>query len=131
MSRMTRGDPLVKKERRASQRFIMRLPLTVRWAEEGVVGEAVTEAREVSSGGLYFHLPKRLRADSPVEILMVLPHALTLAGPVCVRCQGRVLRSEIEESGKIGLAVATARYKFVRNCEGAELDIPQGHCRQH
>jgi hypothetical protein len=109
----------------------MRLPLTVRWAEEGIVGKVVTEAREVSSRGLYFHLPKGLRTDSPVEILMVLPHELTQAGPVCVRCQGRVLRSNVEESGKIGLAVATARYEFVRNSERAEQDVPRGHCKQH
>lgn len=109
----------------------MRLPLTVRWANEGVVGEAVTEAREVSSGGLYFQLPAGLRPDSPVEIVMVLPHELTQAGPVCVRCQGRVVRNEIDQSGKIGLAVATARYEFIRNNESAELEAPRGYCKQH
>lgn len=108
---------MIKKERRASRRFVMRLPLTVRWTDEGVVGEAVTEAREVSSRGLYFHLPKGLRADSPVDILMVLPHELTQAGPARVRCQGRVLRSSIKESGKVGLAVATAAYEFLRHGE--------------
>ena len=50
------------KERRASRRFLMRLPLTVRWTDELVVGEALTESREVSSRGLYFHLPKGLRS---------------------------------------------------------------------
>lgn len=104
----------------------MRLPLTVRWADEGVVGEAVTEAREVSSRGLYFHLREGLRTDSPVEIVMVLPHELTHAGPVCVRCQGRVVRNEIDQSGKIGLAVATARYEFIRHSDRAELEVPRG-----
>jgi hypothetical protein len=56
------------KERRATRRFLMRLPLTVRWTDESVVGEAATESREVSSRGLYFHLPKGLRSGAPVEI---------------------------------------------------------------
>ena len=81
------------KERRISRRFLMRLPLTVRWTDESVVGEAATESREVSSRGLYFHLPKGLKSGSPVEIVMTLPHELTQAGPVRVRCLGRVLRS--------------------------------------
>src|ERR1700689_3877615 len=80
----------------------MRLPLTVRWTDENVVGEADTESREVSSRGLYFHLPKGLRSGSPVEIVMTLPHELTQAGPVRVRCLGRVLRSSQENSGEMG-----------------------------
>src|ERR1700722_9781192 len=78
----------------------MRLPLTVRWTDESVVGEAATESREVSSRGLYFHLPKGLKSGSPVEIVMTLPHELTQAGPVRVRCLGRVLRSSPETRAK-------------------------------
>ena len=73
-------------ERRLSRRFMLRLPLTVQWADESVVGEAVTESQEVSSRGLYFHLPKGLYSGFPVEIVMTLPHELTQAGPVRVRC---------------------------------------------
>ena len=54
----------------------MRLPLTVRWTDENVVGEAVSESREVSSRGLYFHLPNGLKSGSAVEIVMTLPHEL-------------------------------------------------------
>jgi len=105
------------KERRISRRFLMRLPLTVRWTDENVVGEAATESREVSSRGLYFHLPKGLKSGSPVEIVMTLPHELTQAGPVRVRCLGRVLRSSEEGSGEIGVAAAIERYEFLRNGE--------------
>lgn len=107
------------KERRISRRFLMRLPLTVRWTDENVVGEAATESREVSSRGLYFHLPKSLRSGSPVEIVMTLPHELTQAGPVRVRCLGRVLRSSPEHSGEVGVAAAIERYEFMRNGEHA------------
>jgi hypothetical protein len=111
--------PVSSKERRATRRFLMRLPLTVRWTDESVVGEAMTESREVSSRGLYFHLPKGLRSGSPVEIVMTLPHELTQAGPVRVRCLGRVLRSSSEHSGEVGVAAAIERYEFMRNGENA------------
>lgn len=103
------------KERRTARRFLMRLPLTVRWTDESVVGEAATESREVSSRGLYFHLPKALRSGSAVEIVMTLPHELTQAGPVRVRCLGRVLRSAPEHSGDMGVAAAIERYEFLRS----------------
>jgi hypothetical protein len=110
---------VVLKERRSSRRFLMRLPLTVRWTDENVVGEAATETREVSSRGLYFHLPKGLRSGSPVEIVMTLPHELTQAGPVRVRCLGRVLRSSPEHEGNTGVAAAIERYEFLRSGESA------------
>jgi hypothetical protein len=110
----------VSKERRASRRFLMRLPLTVRWTDESVVGEAATESREVSSRGLYFNLPTGLKSGSPVEIVMTLPHELTQAGPVRVRCLGRVLRStNPDDIGQIGVAAAIERYEFMRNGENA------------
>jgi PilZ domain len=107
------------KERRAARRFLMRLPLTVRWTDEAVVGEAATESREVSSRGLYFHLPKGLKSGSPVEIVMTLPHELTQAGPVKVRCLGRILRSNADYEGEVGVAAAIERYEFMRNGEHA------------
>ena len=113
------------KERRASRRFLIRIPLTVRWANEHVIGEANTESREVSSRGVYFHLPKDLQRDLPVEIIMTLPHELTQAGPVWVRCQGRVLRSSPENAGEVGVAVAMEGYQFMRTASGAEPDLPQ------
>jgi PilZ domain len=106
-------------ERRASRRFLMRLPLTVRWTDESVVGEVATESREVSSRGLYFHLPKGLKSGSPVEIVMTLPHELTQAGPVRVRCLGRILRTNPESIGRVGVAAAIERYEFLRNGETA------------
>jgi hypothetical protein len=104
----------IGQERRASRRFRMRLPLTVRWTDENVVGgEAVAESREVSSHGLYFHLPNGLmESGSAVEITMTLPPALTKAGPVRVRCLGRVLRRNLEPLGEVGVAAAIERYEF-------------------
>jgi hypothetical protein len=105
------------KERRACRRFQMKLPLTVRWTNDAAVGEAVTESREVSSRGLYFFLPKELKNGSPVEIVMTLPHEVTLAGPVRVRCLGRVLRVNAEPGNDTGVAAAIERYEFLRTGE--------------
>jgi hypothetical protein len=97
----------------------MRLPLTVRWTSESAVGEVVTESREVSSRGLYFYLPKIVKSGSPVEIVMTLPHEITLAGPVRVRCLGRVLRTQQESGNVVGVAAAIERYEFLRGDESA------------
>ena len=110
---------MAHKERRTSRRFMMKLPLTVRWMDNTVVGEVATESREVSSRGLYFYLPKVLKSGSAVEIVMTLPHELTQAGPVKVRCLGRILRTDEPGQGDIGVAAAIERYEFLRNGESA------------
>src|SRR6266478_921854 len=48
----TRRIPLTGSERRTTQRFSMRLPLTVRWTTGAAVGETSTESRDVSSHGV-------------------------------------------------------------------------------
>ncbi len=90
-------------ERRTTQRFQMRLPLTVRWTTGAAVGETSTESRDVSSRGVYFFLAKDVKEGSPVEILLTLPNEITLAGPVRVRCLGRIQRTEPRDQGAIGV----------------------------
>ncbi len=99
-------------ERRTTQRFSMRLPLTVRWTTGAAVGETSTESRDVSSRGVYFFLSKDVKEGSPVEILLTLPNEITLAGPVRVRCLGRVQRTEQREEGAVGVVAAIERYEF-------------------
>jgi hypothetical protein len=106
-------------ERRLNQRFKIKLPMTVRWTSGSNVGEAKTESTDVSSRGVYFQLPKGVKAGSPVEILLTLPHEITLAGPVRVRCLGRVARNEEKEMGRIGIVAEIERYEFLRGDEFA------------
>ena len=73
----------------------------------------------MSSRGVYFQLPKGVKSGSPVEILLTLPHEITLAGPVRVRCLGRVSRSEEKEMGRIGIVAEIERYEFLRGDEFA------------
>lgn len=110
---------MTEAERRLNQRFKIRLPMTVRWTSGAAVGEAKTESMNVSSRGVYFALPKGMKEGSPVEILLTLPHEITLAGPVRVRCLGRVARSESGETGKTGIVAEIERYEFLRSDEYA------------
>jgi PilZ domain len=106
-------------ERRAAQRFRIKLPMIVRWTSGSAVGEAQTESRDVSSRGVYFFLPKEVGNGSPVEIVLTLPHEITLAGPVRVRCLGRVNRNEEEDDGRSGIVAEIERYEFMRGDEHA------------
>jgi hypothetical protein len=110
---------LTAEERRATQRFQIRLPMIVRWTSGSAIGEASTESRDVSSRGVYFFLPKEVNSGSPVEILLTLPHEITLAGPVKVRCLGRIKRAEVDEPGRIGVVAQIERYEFLRGDEHA------------
>ncbi len=107
-------------ERRTTQRFQMRLPLTVRWTTGAAIGETSTESRDVSSRGVYFYLPKEVKEGSPVEIILTLPNEITMAGPVKVRCLGRVQRTEVRSDTAVGVVAAIERYEFVRSDEGAK-----------
>ncbi len=100
-------------DRRNVQRFQLKLPLIVRWSSESK-GEAATETRDVSSRGVYFYLPEAVEAGAPIEIVMTLPNEITLAGPVRVRCLGKVNRTEHEEAGRLGVVATIERYEFLR-----------------
>jgi len=103
-------------DRRNVQRFHLKLPLVVRCGQE--TGEKVsTASKDVSSRGVYFFLPKDVNAGSPVEIVMTLPNELTMAGPVQVRCLGRVHRSEKLGTGELGVVATIDRYEFLRGPE--------------
>jgi len=102
---------------RAARRFPIRLPMTVRWTIGEAVGEIPTESENISSRGVYFFLPKQIKDGSALEILMTLPHELTLAGPLRVRCQGRVRRMKIERINRVGVAAEIEGYAFLRGGE--------------
>ena len=71
-------------------------------------------SKDVSSRGLSFLLPKAVESGALVEIVMTLPHEVTLAGPVRVRCLGRVLRCLAHEDSSFNTAAAIDRYEFLR-----------------
>lgn len=105
---------MAQKERRAAQRFSLKLPLKVRWTTEAGGRDVTTESLNVSSRGVYFYLSKEIRKGAPLEIVMTLPHEITMAGPVQVRCLGHVQRTEPADGQKIGVVAAIERFEFVR-----------------
>ena len=105
-------------DRRNVQRFHLKLPLTVKCGTEAV-DKVSTATKDVSSRGVYFFLPKDVSQGAAVEIVMTLPNELTLAGPVQVRCLGRVHRSEKLDSGELGVVATIDRYEFLRGEDGA------------
>jgi hypothetical protein len=108
-----------QREQRKSRRFLIQLPVTVRWVDDNLVGEAEAQTQDVSSGGLRFDLSKAPKTNSAVEILMTLPHQLSNAGPVRVRCRGRVVRTNLKDSDRIEVVAAIERFEFMRDTESA------------
>jgi len=105
---------LARNERRNAQRFDLKLPLVVRWQGDSDAAEARTQTKDVSSHGVYFYLPDDMKEGSALEIVMTLPHEITLAGPVHVRCLGHVQRTETDANKRVGVVAAIERYEFVR-----------------
>ena len=108
-----------KTERRSARRFQVQLPLMVRWVSGSAIGEAVTESKDVSSGGASFSLPKDIKNDSPIEIVTTLPHEITLVGSVKVCCLGRVRWIQSQPGQRVGVAVAIEHYEF--SCGGEDV----------
>jgi len=93
----------------------MRLPLYGSLDRENVVGEADTESREVSSLALFPFTQGIYGVGSPVEIVMILPHELTQAGPGARSLSGTRPAHSQENSGEMGVAAAIERYEFMRS----------------
>ena len=108
---------MIAKERRLSPRFRLRLPLTVRWNDNGVARSEATVSQDLNSRGLYFHLQNELTAGSPLEVVILIAYGGSEQCSVSVQCQARVVRSGPENSGHAGVAARIERYEFLRNDE--------------
>jgi len=100
-------------DRRSNHRFQLKLPLIVRWSGDEAKS-ILTESKDVSSRGVFFFLPSTVESGAPIEIVMTLPNEITMAGPVRVRCLGKVHRTEEQRSGKLGVVATIERYEFMR-----------------
>lgn len=105
---------------RAAERFRLNLPMTVRWTTQSGIAEAHTYSRDVSSRGIYFFLQKQIEDNSHVEIVLTFPDEIQLTGQGRTRvyCRGRVRRTEVMESDRIGVAAQIERYRFLGAKEG-------------
>jgi PilZ domain len=118
LQKRDRANAVVQREQRKSRRFLVQLPLIVRWTNGTLIEQAETETKDVSSGGVRFHLPKALKSGSPVEVLMTLPRQMLLVGSVRVRCRGRVVRTS-QGSDNVEVIAEIERFEFIRDAESA------------
>lgn len=98
-------------ERRASRRFTMALPLTLR-EHSSESSEWQGETRDVSFRGLYFLADTDFAVGSEIEFVLTLPKEITLATDVHIHCSGLVVRVEPHE-GRKGVAARIERYEFL------------------
>jgi PilZ domain len=99
-------------ERRTARRFLMNLPVKVRFSAGDGVTERQGETRDVSFRGLYFTIEATPEAGASIEFVLTLPQQITLAGDVHIRCYARVLRVE-PQNGLRGVAARIERYEFL------------------
>ncbi|MBI3404513.1 MAG: PilZ domain-containing protein [Acidobacteria bacterium] len=99
-------------ERRASRRFNMSLPMTLRLPGEAVPIQTRAETRDVSFRGLYFTMNTRLEAGAALEFVLTLPKEVTMAGDVHIRCFGEVIRVDRQDE-RCGVAAKIDRYEFL------------------
>jgi hypothetical protein len=100
-------------ERRRAQRFDFQLPVLVRWKQGSEMHEVPTVSENLSSNGIYFSLAEGIKKGTSVELMMTLPHRLTLAGPLSVRCFGRVQRCEQTKGINQGMATTFEKFEFL------------------
>jgi len=99
-------------ERRASRRFTMTLPLTVRTSgPEGGI-ERQGQTRDVSFRGLYFLIDADFEPGTSIEFILTLPREVTMAGDVHIRCFAEIVRVE-PHNGRRGIAARIDRYEFL------------------
>ena len=101
-----------EKDKRATRRFALHLPVSVRYGENGQESEAQT--RDVSARGVCFYLDSAMQAGSNIDFTLTLPPEITLTESIRVRCKGRVLRVEGgPTNGKMAVAAVIDEYEFL------------------
>jgi hypothetical protein len=100
-------------ERRRAQRFDFQLPVLVRWKQGSEMRAVRTMSENLSSNGIYFSLAEGIKKGTSVELIVTLPHRVTLAGPLSVRCFGRVRRCEQANGVNQGMATEFEKFEFL------------------
>ena len=99
-------------ERREARRFNMNRPLRVMPRESKGL-ELNAQTRDLSYQGLYFLAEADFEVGNEIEFVITLPQQITQAGDVNIRCQGKIVRVETMENGRMGIAAKIARYEFI------------------
>lgn len=99
-------------EKRGVRRFALNLPVRMNKGSGSAIDELIGETRDVSSRGAFVQTESSFVEGAAVEFMMTLPSEITLADPIRVRCQGKILRVE-QTADNPGIAVAIEKYDFL------------------
>jgi hypothetical protein len=98
-------------DKRATRRFALRLPVSVRYGESE--HEQSAQTRDVSARGICFYVDSAITAGSPIDFTLTLPPEITLTESIRVRCKGRVVRVEGGAASKMAVAAVIDEYEFL------------------
>lgn len=90
----------------------MTLPLRV-LPRDSQGHELDARTRDLSYRGLYFLTEANFEVGNEIDFVITLPEQVTQSGDVNIRCQGRIVRVEPSENGRVGIAAKIARYEFL------------------
>ncbi len=99
-------------DKRATRRFALRLPVSVRYGENDE--EHAAQTRDVRARGICFYVDSAIQAGSAIDFTLTLPPEITLTESIRVRCKGRVMRVEGgDPAGKLAVAAVIDEYEFL------------------
>jgi len=111
-AKVTPAKETQAKDKRATRRFALHLPVSVRYGETSE--EHAAQTRDVSARGICFFVDKAIQAGSAIDFTLTLPPEITLTESIRVRCKGRVVRVEGgDPSNKMAVAAVIDEYEFL------------------
>ena len=100
------------KDKRATRRFPLRLPVSVTYGEP--VEEHAAQTRDVSARGICFYVDSSIQAGAGIDFTLTLPPEITLTEAIRVRCKGHVVRVEGgNPTNKLAVAAVIDEYEFL------------------
>ena len=102
-----------KPDKRATRRFSLRLPISVKF-QDGATVEKDATTRDVSARGICFLMDAPIGDGSEIEFTLTLPPEITLTENIRVRCKGKVVRTEAGNgTGQLSVAAVIDEYEFL------------------
>lgn len=96
-------------------RSAVRFPLCLPVAVHAECGCYPAETKDISAGGVLFHISQSMEVGSFIEFTIAMPAAIIGAPKdVLVNCTGRVVRCCPESDNRCAVAAVIDEYKFER-----------------
>lgn len=93
--------------RRSRPRIVTQVPVRVR--QDGGTTEQTAQTRDISINGVFLYTSSPLTPGSELELVLMLPSALTAGEKCWVCCQARVVRVEQRPGADCGVAAEIQR----------------------